>query len=67
METWHTLVLPSENDPPCPCGRTRVRVFRDGLEDLQDNMGCELGLEPLTGPLCPECQADDVQRARKRD
>lgn len=30
-----------------------------------DNMGCELGLQFLAGPFCPECEADQIARARK--
>jgi hypothetical protein len=35
-------------------------VYRDGIENLMDNMGCELGLERVAGPLCPRCEAQRI-------
>jgi hypothetical protein len=39
-------------------------VYRDGIEGLMDNMGCDLGLELVAGPLCPRCRAADLERYR---
>jgi hypothetical protein len=59
-----TLVIPCDG-PPCACGQARVAVYRDGIEPLIDNMGCELGLEKLAGPLCPRCDAGKLAAARR--
>ena len=59
-----TIVIPCEGSP-CACGTARVSVYRDGIEQLIDNMGCELGLERLTGPLCPRCDAAKLEAARR--
>ncbi|MBI4606101.1 MAG: hypothetical protein HY721_29395 [Planctomycetes bacterium] len=60
-----TLVIPCEAEPPCACGRVKVSVYRDGIEPLIDNMGCELGLELLGGPFCPRCEAGRIEKARR--
>jgi hypothetical protein len=60
-----TVILPADALPPCLCGEGKVHVFRDGLEDLLDNMGCELGLEMIAGPLCPRCEAGKLEEARR--
>jgi hydrogenase maturation factor len=59
-----TVVIPSESEPPCLCGKVKVAVFQDGLEDLMDNMGCELGLQFVAGPFCPECESGKIAEAR---
>jgi hypothetical protein len=56
------VILPRDAEPRCSCGATRVAVYRDGVGDLMDNMGCELGLELVAGPLCPRCGAKDLER-----
>lgn len=61
------LVLPAEGTQPCACGERRVMLFRDGLDALMDNMGCELGLEYVAGPFCPRCQNEALDRARRVD
>jgi hypothetical protein len=60
------VILPREAEPPCACGATRVAVYRDGIDGLMDNMGCELGLELVTGPLCPRCDGEEIERYRER-
>ena len=60
------VCLPALDLPPCPsCGARRVRIFRDALEPLMDNMGCELGLELSAGPLCPRCEPPPGQPSRE--
>jgi len=55
------VLIPAEGAPPCEaCGAARVAVYRDGLEDLMDNMGCELGLELVAGPFCPGCEKEKL-------
>jgi hypothetical protein len=61
-----TVILASKAAPPCECGRWKVSVFQDGLEDLMDNMGCELGLQFLGGPFCPVCEAGEVEQSRRK-
>jgi len=29
-----------------------------------DNMGCELGLQFVAGPFCPECESGKIAEAR---
>jgi hypothetical protein len=58
------LVIPCDDAPRCGCGAVKVAVYRDGLEQLMDNMGCELGLERVAGPLCPRCDASQLERWR---
>jgi len=59
-----TVLIPCESQPRCLCGKLKVSVFRDGLEDLMDNMGCELGLQFVAGPFCPECEAPEISKVR---
>ena len=55
------VLIPMEAEAPCAsCGKARVAVYRDGLEDLMDNMGCELGLEYVAGPFCPSCEREKL-------
>lgn len=61
-----TVVLPAEGAPPCPqCGGKRVAIWRDGIDRLIDNMGCELGLEYVAGPLCPKCEETEVAASKR--
>lgn len=60
------LILPRDAEPPCGCGATRVSVYRDGIDGLMDNMGCDLGLELVAGPLCPRCAAKELERYGQR-
>jgi len=55
------VLIPAEGAPPCEaCGAARIAVYRDGLENLMDNMGCELGLELVAGPFCPGCEREKL-------
>jgi len=63
-----TIVLPAEQAEPCAhCGARQVAVWRDGIGPLMDNMGCELGLELVAGPLCPACDAGELARLGARE
>ncbi len=55
-----TIVIPRKDLPPCECGALKVCHYRDGIESLMDNMGCELGIELLKGPFCPRCEPGSV-------
>ena len=55
------VLIPADSASACAdCGKTRVAVYRDGIEDLMDNMGCELGLELVAGPFCPGCEREKL-------
>ena len=60
-----TVLIPCEAATPCNCGAVKVSVYRDAIESLMDNMGCELGLELVAGPFCPKCEREKIEAARK--